>query len=361
MNAPTKHIPYLDGWRGVAILAVLFSHFVHFPNYWWIGRWGVQLFFVLSGYLMCQILFVRQAPLKEFFARRAIRILPPFFLYVLVITALFALFTPDHYVPSATNFFGTVTFLRTYVPFGSGIFEDRLPIGHFWSLNVEEHSYIFLACVAGLTRGLKSRWITASILVTATVSAFGFNCWHYVFPPTNGSPGDVRTEAASLAILASVTIGYIKHYFPLEAYSKIPAVLPVAAVVISVLFFPEYGGFLKLTLSPVLLALAVNSFDQAPQQVKNLLAHRALRWFGVCSFSIYLWQQPFLWLSDMKISGALMGVCGTALGAVMYYLFEQPVRKKLTKAWERRRRFPSGHAEDKLMGVGMDSSNLSNG
>ena len=360
MSSSAKHIPYLDGWRGVAILAVLFSHFVLYPKFWWLGRWGVQLFFVLSGYLMCQILFIRQIALKDFFCRRAIRIIPAFLFYVFVIVGMFALFTPEHYIPSPINLLGTLTFLRTYVPFGENIFKDPLPIVHFWSLNVEEHSYVFLAGIAAFTRNIRNRWLTVSILAAATAISFGFNCWHFIYPPMSGSPGDVRTEAASLAILASVTIAYTKHFFPSKMYARIPAILPIAAVLISVLFFPKYDGFLKLTLSPVLLAFAINFFDRVPQQVLNLLSLRALRWFGVCSFSIYLWQQPFLWLSGHNVSGSLMGVCGTICGAIMYYYFEQPVRLKLTRAWERRRQIRKIHADQQSLIADVENPRLSN-
>src|SRR5690242_20540314 len=77
-------VGYLDGWRGAAILSVLFGHFVTSQGLN-LGRFGVELFFVLSGRLMAEILFVRQTPLKTFFPRRLARIYPALFVFAVVV------------------------------------------------------------------------------------------------------------------------------------------------------------------------------------------------------------------------------------------------------------------------------------
>jgi peptidoglycan/LPS O-acetylase OafA/YrhL len=72
----------LDGWRGLAILGVLFDHFVTKSGIN-LGRFGVELFFVLSGRLMAEILFVQKMPLNVFFLRRFSRVYPALFVFVL--------------------------------------------------------------------------------------------------------------------------------------------------------------------------------------------------------------------------------------------------------------------------------------
>lgn len=337
-SVAARHIPYLDGWRGIAILAVLFGHFVKMPNYWWVGRWGVQMFFVLSGYLMCDVLFIKKVKLSDFFAKRAIRILPAFFLFTFIIVIVFYLITPDHYFPNLINLFATITFLRSYIPVDQSIFKEYIPIGHFWSLNVEEHSYMFLACVALIARSMKNKYFIASMLTAATLIAFSFQIHYFNHPFPSGTDGDVRSEAASLAILASVALSYIKNNFSLSFSKNFHQLVPTALLIISfTLFFPIFGGILKLTISPILLALSINFFELSPIFVIRLFSASLFRWFGVCSFSIYLWQQPFYWLSErVVVSGAMMGCFGTALGFIMYYIYEQPARKKLASLWGRR-------------------------
>ena len=76
--------PLLDGWRGIAILLVLQAHFLPI-NYIHTGRFGVDVFFVLSGLLMSNILFVKRTPLKIFYVRRISRIFPVFFVFVITV------------------------------------------------------------------------------------------------------------------------------------------------------------------------------------------------------------------------------------------------------------------------------------
>src|SRR5215468_5050609 len=91
----TPHVPYLDGWRGAAIGSLLVGHFTPLPGIDF-GRVGVELFFVLSGRLMADILFVRNFALPAFFRRRISRIWPALVLYVLGIAAASAIYDPGH-------------------------------------------------------------------------------------------------------------------------------------------------------------------------------------------------------------------------------------------------------------------------
>jgi peptidoglycan/LPS O-acetylase OafA/YrhL len=87
-HTPLRHVAYLDGWRGLAIIAVLIAHFGP-KSTAWMGALGVQLFFVLSGYLMGGLLFIKNVPLTDFFARRFSRVVPTFLLFILTM-ALYA-------------------------------------------------------------------------------------------------------------------------------------------------------------------------------------------------------------------------------------------------------------------------------
>lgn len=80
----SNHIPYLDGWRGVAIVLVLIGHFNDIGLVW-LGPFGVMLFFALSGRLMCELLFIKKVELVTFFFRRFSRILPTFWLFLLIV------------------------------------------------------------------------------------------------------------------------------------------------------------------------------------------------------------------------------------------------------------------------------------
>ena len=132
-----------DGWRGMAILMVLCGHF--FDIKWlWEDRMGVDVFFVLSGMLMSGILFEKRMSLRDFYIRRFSRIYPAFLVFVLSMFAVGIVFSIDF---KWSELVASLFFLRTYLPADPGIWSSGLPTGHLWSLNVEEHAYLFLSAV----------------------------------------------------------------------------------------------------------------------------------------------------------------------------------------------------------------------
>ena len=153
----TTHDRALDGLRGIAILLVLVMHTLHFeagrPLWGWIsagikvGWIGVDLFFVLSGFLITRILVqLRDAPNRAsvFYGRRALRILPAYFFYLLLAVPLLLLFAPPEHVSL------TREMLPWFLVFGQNFYGALAdpegvnvgPLSHLWSLAVEEQFYL---------------------------------------------------------------------------------------------------------------------------------------------------------------------------------------------------------------------------
>jgi len=338
MQKTSGHIPYLDGWRGLAILSVFFGHFVSKAEYWWIGSFGVQLFFALSGYLMCNILFIKKVKLPNFFVSRIVRVVPTFLLFIAVLLVYSAVFQPEPFIPSGEEILATVTFLRTYLPHELPLTSKQWAIGHLWSLNVEEHSYIFLALVALLTRRAKSPWLTGLCLAASTFAVWLITFRYLTQPPEGPNHFSTLTESASLGLLAAATIRYLRHHLPLRLEAMVPPWLPLASVAVAFLCFSTYQfkGF-HLILAPILIACAINFLDQVPTFVRTCLSNKVLCWFGTCSFSLYLWQQPLHVLTtDHGANGWLMSATAIGIGAISFYAFENPVRQVLASAWRKR-------------------------
>ncbi len=318
------HLGYLDGWRGVAILLVLQNHFLSFERFE-SGPLGVDIFFCLSGLLMSELLYVKRVPLTLFYRRRISRILPVFLVFVTVVYGWSDLAGSPH---PWSDFLFTLTFLRSYLPSSPGLWEVNLPIGHLWSLNVEEHCYILMS---GLTlmaaaRSREALWLIGAVLLTIVIHVF-YLAVPRIAPVNYG----IHTEIVASGILLSAAYRLIRD----RMMSRVRPWMPVASFGLAVAcYWHPVPTWTWSLISPFLLAFTVNHLNQAPSPIRRLLSGRPLRALGVWSYSLYLWQQPFATYQNSIVGGpgmALLAAIATAL--VSYYLLENPVRTWLNARW----------------------------
>lgn len=309
-----ERYPYLDGWRGIAILMVLIAHFGPKirPD---LGLFGVDLFFVLSGLLMSRILFEQRMPIGKFYRRRIARIMPVFLVFVFV-----CWFGWSGHGASWQELVTTLTFTRTYYT-NPTIWHSVLPDGNLWSLNVEEQCYVILASIAAVSA--LRRYVTgvlfslAAFTLIATKLHMHFDS-HFPYLLTIG--------CASGGLLLSAGYRTISNW-------KAPAWLPIAALLAAL---PCYCGigpwYLEITAVPVLLAFSVNHIADSPRWMITALEWAPLRQLGVLSYSIYLWQQIFKHSqSEFPFHTAI--IAAIVVGCVSYYLFEKPTRTWLNLHW----------------------------
>jgi peptidoglycan/LPS O-acetylase OafA/YrhL len=327
-----EHIDYLDGWRGMAILLVLLAHFYRDVQYgdYAFGRMGVDVFFVLSGLLMSKILFVKRTTLGTFYKRRISRVFPAFFFYVIAVYGLHLV--TDSSNPELPNIFYTLLFIRTYLPSEPGLWGTTMPIGHIWSLNVEEHSYVLLSLLTllPLARGREH-----FILIGLGIFSIVLQWLYREFPamaPTNW------------ALKSSVNISFIMlsagYFLALRQYRlRVPGWLPLLTLTLSLLCYtPITPGSFRWLASPFLLAFTINHLSEASHGLKASLSIAPLRLLGVWSFSIYLWQQPmFIYFvrggEAFPFAGTICLLASIALGTVSFYFVENPLRRLINNAW----------------------------
>ncbi len=332
-RAHEPKVPYLDGWRGLAILAVLNAHFL-VPHG---GRFGVTLFFVLSGFFMSHILFIKETDLPTFFVRRFSRVVPTFWIFIAAMVAYAAWGQPTPYQVPAREVLTTVTFLRTYLPRSPSIFSDRWAFGHVWTLNVEEHSYVYLAGCLWLYRRARSRAFLDALLLGTVVVLLAltlrlcFSAW----TPLQA----VETQYAALPLVASAAYRVLLHDRPhLRRRLVVPSWALVACFLLALLLASVSSVLGATVLSPLLLAFTINHLDNLSERLKRLLSFAPLRWFGLCSYSLYLWQQPF-YIYYARFHAAPAGLClvgAIVTGAASFYLLENPLRIRLNASWDRR-------------------------
>ncbi|GAA5165032.1 acyltransferase [Viridibacterium curvum] len=320
------HVDYLDGWRGLAIVMLLWGHFFPVPGIN-LGVLGVNLFFVLSGLLMGRLLFIRQTPLPTFYRRRISRIVPAHLLFIGLVPVWFAI---SGQTINWTESLAALFFIKNYITGDIG--HTVMPFGHIWSLSVEEHSYIALSLVA---LAVRQRWVSALKAVgvlTACLSLAGF--WyasHYAANELEFSKW-IRSEVSAYGIFVSALV--------LLTLQRLPA-LRVPAVLCSLMFVTAVALHwwsvplpVKTTVGVGLLALVVNLLPQAPAAFVRLLSLRPLRTLGLWSFSIYLWQQPFYVASHNGQLSPMLALLLAILGGVAsFHLLERPVRHFLNARW----------------------------
>lgn len=323
----TKHIPYLDGWRGLAIFCLLLGHFypVKGINF---GTVGVALFFVLSGLLMAQVLFIQRTKLAIFYQRRISRVFPSLAIYLLVISLFFLAsgkkVALDELLPS-------MTFTNNYLM----PTKDTMPFGHIWSLSVEEHSYIILSLAALWCRTRReARGLSIIALILATII---LSIAIYTFTPGQvNTRYYLRTEVASFGIFVSGFIFLALNFT--KARLSWAYIAPFALIAGILAHWWSVPVGLRVIIGWGAFALAINAMPIAPRLFIRLFETAWLRRLGLYSFSIYLWQQPYYQFVRHEGMSPWIGLILALLtGIVAYYLIENPARVYLNQRWGRLR------------------------
>jgi peptidoglycan/LPS O-acetylase OafA/YrhL len=317
-------LAYLDGWRGLSIALVLIGHFFPVPGIN-LGVLGVEFFFVLSGRLMGEILFIERYPLKPFFKRRFSRIYPALLVFVgVAMVALSGTFIAFKWKAALT----ALTFTYNY----AGILVTRAgALDHIWSLCVEEHAYIILAAVSVIVstrRRVVLLLLTLALLAMANGAA-SYWVFHLDYETTYW-----RTDVHIASILLSASLCLLK------ADGKLPAMLTgkhvslVASAGAILLFSDQMPTPLHYLVAVPLLALAVNTLDFNAGYLTKALSFSPVATLGLWSYSLYLWQQPFYkFFAEQGADRWLMlaGVFACALSS--YHLVERPARAWLNRNW----------------------------
>ncbi|MGO9306421.1 MAG: acyltransferase family protein [Candidatus Korobacteraceae bacterium] len=323
------HIPTLDGWRAVAIIAVMVSHILLWSAvpasrvgrllYWQIhtlGEKGVEVFFCLSGFLITSLL-VREYQrygrinIRAFYVRRAARILPAALTYLAVVSIVGSI----GLIPvSHREIVASVAFFRNYAPTESCWFAD-----HFWSLSVEEHFYLIWPGILAISR-IRARWYAAAgIAIVVAWRAVNAPLMHTGFRLHT----DARLDAILLGSLAALYCPQLKRRLKKIRHGLLLILAWYLISDVSMRHFAE--SFCRLSREGSVIAAIV--FCLAHDGVwARVLEWFPLRWIGRLSYSLYLWQQFFLHISADRPGEVPVRVC-MAVGCayLSYRIIETPV------------------------------------
>jgi peptidoglycan/LPS O-acetylase OafA/YrhL len=329
-----SHFKQLDGWRGVSIILVLIGHLASYSlclptPLSQIGEFatlGVLCFFILSGFLITGLLCEEERKnghisLRLFYIRRILRIIPAYYLLLFISAALIALglVTDVPWYSLASCF----AFLRDLV--GQG-----LTLGHLWSLALEEQFYLVWPVV--LSTLPKKYRVTVAFLLCILVPIWrGIAIVTGIWAPQRTFRPDFRIDCILIGCLIALLhanrqqmLASIAKWSPPDyVLAVILLAWTLSAGQVSQLF-PIY-----ITIQLWLAALiVVNLIVQENSHLAKGLTNPILRWFGMVSYSIYLWQQPFI--ASKIPSWGLIRVFPIDLalalltGSLSYYFVERP-------------------------------------
>lgn len=358
----------IDGLRAIAVVSVLGYH--AFPTVIPGGFIGVDLFFVISGFLISSIIVCNLQHenflFLEFYGRRIKRIFPALLL-VLWSCLLFgyAVLTPDEltqlgkHVAGGSGFIANIVLMKESGYFNSTA--EAKPLLHLWSLGIEEQYYILWPLI--LWFGWQKRLGLLTIIVALTLGSFLLNIVRvehhpvgtFYLPQTRvwelmiGSiaayvslhqkQGEPTIQDALLSRLKNLRLSLPN--IPILSAPNLWSIVGVSLIVLSLAFtkktsiFPGWWALLPTAGAAILIAAG-------PQAWLNnrLLGHPILRWVGLISFPLYLWHWPLLSFARI-LEGQLPSIAvrsaAVALSVILAWLtfrfIEKPLRFGQQKPW----------------------------
>ena len=332
----------IDGLRALAVLPVILFH----AGFEWFsgGFVGVDVFFVISGYLITTIIISEMAEGKfsivNFYERRARRILPAlFFVMAACIPFAWLWLTPDELEDFGQSLVA-VSFFSSNILFWleSGYFElavELKPLLHTWSLAVEEQYYVLFPIFLIVMWRFGIKWISVMLaiiflisLATAQWGAFNKPSANFYLLPTRG-------WELLIGVFAAI---YLKHNIHIKSYyiNQLLSLIGFCMIIFSIVAFDK-TMFLPsvISLIPTLGTLLIILCAVPKTVVHRLLSFKPIVGIGLISYSTYLWHQPLLAFARQRVIGelsisVLLFICLISILAAWFswYFVEKPFRNK---------------------------------
>ncbi len=314
MNAAlAAYRPDIDGLRGIAVLLVVLYH--AFPSVVPSGFIGVDIFFVISGFLISNIIFNgindRTFSFSHFYARRIKRIFPALILVLTVCLVVgWFILLQEEYQQLAKHTQGSVIFISNFLLWlESGYFDTSAevkPLLHLWSLGIEEQFYLVWPLVLWI--GFKLRFNLLFLITALAASSFLINIW---LLRTNAISAFYLPQSRCWELLTGSLVAYLtnpmltvqsdlikwlqKKVLGTHWFYRLTGFIGLALLIVATVridqtkVFPGYWALL-----PTIGTACLIYSGQISSSFARILKNPLLVWFGLISFPLYLWHWPLL-------------------------------------------------------------------
>lgn len=348
----------LDGLRAIAVVTVMLFHMT--PGFVVGGYVGVDVFFVISGFLITSLLLGEHARsgrirLVGFWQRRARRLLPALAIVLLLCCSAAAVIGGDILIGLGRQVLGAVTFSSNWLAIfgGDSYFDETAPelLRNLWSLAVEEQFYVLWPLAVVLLISIRMRWLRTAIVVTVAIASAVAMAVLFV-PEADATRVYYGTDTHAFGLALGAALGLAtanrtpfaglwsrgaRTALQLMGAVSLLGVVAVAAFMRSEDPFAYRGG---LVLVAVLTTLTITASVQPGSWLGRALDVQPLRWIGERSYGLYLWHWPVFvlvvaalpsWSRTGGEGWALGGIAlvfTVALSAASYRFVEQPIRRE---------------------------------
>jgi len=354
VQAPAR-MPALDGIRAIAVAAVLLYHaeLAAFQG----GFLGVDVFFALSGFLITRLLVAEfqssgSISIKEFYIRRARRLLPAMLAVVVFVVVVTALVVQDAAHKTREDAVAALVYVSNwwFIASDQSYFQSwgRPPLlQHLWSLAIEEQFYVLWPMVVTTVLKLAGGYVLVLVALAGSLVSsawMAWLAWHRDYPVVDASRAYFGTDTHSMGLLLGAALGAAGRGVELPASLPVKRWMPnlsaaaLLIVIASFVFIGEnsralyLGGFLGVSLATVVL---IYSTTEQSNPTSALLSGELFRWIGDRSYGLYIWHWPIYAMTrpgtDLSLPAPVVVLIRVALtvfvAQLSYVMLETPFRR----------------------------------